>query len=170
MKKITTLSSEKILTIIINNKMLSEKFENYIYDVEMEHIRDKLNLFTNIEYSLGAYGHDNHLTVKNSIDFVAGVGKSICYYGCSDKLQKLYDKCCSLELTNLFDYNVNKLCELYYNEEICPTIKMIENIGYGLYDKTITQEMFEYLDNFVESYMDNVFINDENKPIMITEL
>jgi hypothetical protein len=169
MKKLTSLTNEQVLELVLASDKLKEKFESYIIDVEFDYLEEKIRCFPQgtIRYSYGVYNNDNYLRIieNKEIDFLYGVEKSINDYGGTEKLTTLLKQCEKLRGTNLFNYHIRKLCGMFFQEEIMDTIKHLEDLSYKIYLQDSKNEfLIDWIDAFCESgLIDGVYVNNENK-------
>ena len=83
MKKLASLSNKEILEFVLSSKVLSSKFDRYIYDCEMEYINEKLECFKqSVEYSLDTYIINSFKIEKpyNWLVSTADTGTALIFY------------------------------------------------------------------------------------------
>jgi hypothetical protein len=164
MKKFNELSREEFCNIVKNSKELCEKLYECISDIEMNFIGEKLSTIDKglRNWSVGSC-NNNYLLVGDASAFLDGVKDSIEFYGGSDKLMKAVNHCTKLEDTNLFEFQVKNLSEIYLKEELQPICDYIDDCydethGYGEFGKLIG----DYLDTFLD-YVGEYLYDEENK-------
>ena len=166
MKKLLSFPQEYILNKIFNSKELSEKFDNYISDVAMDYVSDKLACFSHnaVDYSIGVY-NSNYFRVKDAGEFLIGVFKSIRNFGSSEELEKLCNLCEKLQErgSNLYEYHVCKLAEMYFEQELEQDVKYAEGLSFAIYQKDETnKDLLFQLENF-EWELDNIYVDSQDK-------
>lgn len=170
MKKLYSLSREELMHHIMLSKRLSEKFENYITACEMDWIEQRLALFRKYgnaaDWSIGAYNR-NYLRVKDADAFLYSVEDSIEEFGATSKLMKLAKQCNKLRGSNLFEYQVEKLCNLYFEEELLSITEHIEGCCYDIYCKKETERLFDYLECFADHQIDDIYVNSNNELVRL---
>lgn len=160
--------SKELLSVILSKKKLSEMLYNRIYSSEMDcSLDDKLRCFERgtIEYEIGVYNRNYFRLTSEDYDtcddFLCGVEKSISFYDGTDKLKRLAGQCRKLMQSNLFCSKVKQLCELYYDEEIAPIAKFVEDCSSDIYNKNSeSTNLLDYVDLFSEDYGDAFYIED----------
>ena len=164
MKKFNELSREEFCNIVKNSEELCEELFRHISDAEMYFIGEKLSTIDKglRNWSVGSC-NNNFLLVGDASAFLEGVKDSIESYGGSDKLKKAVNHCTKLENTNLFEFQVKKLSELYLKEELQPICDYIDDCyeethGYGEFGKLIG----DYLDIFLD-YVGEYLYDEGNK-------
>lgn len=166
------MESEQALRIILQSDTLRRKFDEYIMDVEMDYITDKLNCFDRscADWEFGFY-NQNHLRVRNEnySDFLAGIRKSASMYGLSEKLYKLLSQTEKLNGTNLFAYHVEKVCKRFFEEEIEDVREYVEDVSFAMYCKDI-DKFYElgadsYLECFTDWYLDDYYYDEEEQEV-----
>lgn len=166
MKKLVNLDEKTILNFIYSSDDLSRKFADYIAECEMDWMSDKLSAFsrTSADWEVGIYNR-NYLRVKNSFDFLQSVQKSISWYGCTDKLQKLVNQCEKLYYgnSNLFDFHIEKLCEMYYLSEIKEPINYIEKLLYLIHQQEDNIDLYDYIESFADNRLSDIYVTHDNK-------
>lgn len=166
MKKLITLPDKEILSYVMSSKELRSKFEEYVSESEMNWIGEKTDCFRGgaADWSLGAYSY-NYFDVKNYDKFVDGVSESIRCFGGTEQLEKRLNQCKHLWGTNLYEYMVGKLCEMYYEQELKPIIDWIEKVSMHIYNEEANDDLLDYLDCFADCYLDDIYLNDKNQMI-----
>lgn len=163
MLTLNQLSGHDALVAILDSKKLSERFEDWIHTCEMDdYIGDKLREFTPraAEWSVGTYS-PSYISVRDSRLFIDCVQNSISFYGGSNRLEKLAKQCDKLRDSNLFDYMVEKLCEVYFDDEIQPTIDYVEDCGYAIYCKDADDaKLADALDCFLANFGDDYYVEN----------
>lgn len=166
MKKLLSFPQEYILNKIFNSKELSEKFDNYISDVAMDYVSDKLACFSHnaVDYSIGVY-NSNYFRVKDADEFLFGVYKSISSFGSTKKLEQLYNLCEKLKErgSNLYEYHVTKLAQIYFEQELEQDVQYAEDLSFAIYQKDETnKELLFQLENF-EWELDKIYVDSQDK-------
>lgn len=160
--------SKELLSVILSKKKLSEMLYNRISSSEIDfYLDDKLRCFKRgtIDYEIGVYNR-NYFRLTNDdygtcYDFLCGVEDSIASFDGTDKLKRLAGQCRKLINSNLFCSKVKQLCELYYDEEIEPIVKFVEDCSYDIYCKNSeSKNLLDYADLFWEDYGDAFYIED----------
>lgn len=169
MKKLVSLSNKEILNYVMSSKELRENLDEYISRCEMDWVGEKLACFSyrGADWSIGAYNH-NYLRVRDCDEFVASVEKSISYFDCTEQLRKLVKQCKRLWGTNLYDYMVGKLCDMYYEQELKPIVEWMEKCSYYIYNEDANDDLLDYIDCFADSYLDDIYLNDKNEMVRRT--
>lgn len=171
MRKINEFSTRDALHYILSSKVLSRRFDEYIYEGEMDYITDKLSCFPSgsIDYCVGVY-EPSSIKVCNASDFLDGVLKCTGSFGCTEKLNALINQCYALKYKNLFAFMVNKLAKMFFDEEIKPTIDFLEQCSYAIHSKDANDNLLAFVELFVDCHCDNVFIDDNNELIEMVKL
>lgn len=166
MKKLVSLSNKEILTYVLSSSELRDRFDKYIYEGEMDYLSDKTSCFKGraANWQLGTCCH-NYFEVKDCDEFVAGVAESIRCFGGTEKLTKLTKQCERLWGSNLYEHMVDKLCEMYYEQELKPIINWIEQVSMYIYNEEPHEDLFDYVDYFAECCLDDIWINDKGEMI-----
>ena len=165
MKALNTLPDKEILKAIYSSQELSETLREYIQDTEIYWLDEKLNCFkSGIDYSIGFYNH-NYFHVVGYNGFLEGVYKSIRSFGATEKLEKLYYQCEKLRGTNLFDYKINQLAKLYFEEELQSIIKHVEDVTYQIHCKDMNLD-FD-LECFAYNRLEGIYVNDKGELLSI---
>ena len=155
MKKIIELSVEEFRNVVNGSKTLCEKLQSRIEESEMDFIGDKIRCVCDglRDWSVGSC-NANYLHVGDAHEFLAGVQESIGIYGGSDKLTKAVAHCEKLEGTNLFDYSVRQLADLYLEEELQPICDYIFDCFCETSDGNIGEKVGDYLECFHDDVAD----------------
>lgn len=171
MKQFKELSDQESLLYILASKTLSRRFNDYIYECEMDYITEKLACFPSgcMDYCIGLCVR-NYIKVKDASDFLDGVQKCSKNHGCTERLDALIRQCYALKYKNLFAYMVGKLSKVFFDEEIRPTIGFLEQSSYAIHSKDANDSLLDFVELFVDCYCDNVFIDDNNELIEIVRL
>lgn len=129
-------------------------------------VEEKLSCFSfrAVDYSIGIYNR-NYFHVKDHSEFLDCVESSINTFGCTTRLQKLFDQCQKLRYNNLFCYMVERLCEMYFEEEISSEIEFAEKIGYDIYCADDNAEVRDFFELFADAnnQIDDVYIDDDGR-------
>lgn len=171
MKRLNEFTNSEVLSIILANKSLARMFEEYIYEGEMDYIQDKLNCFPRncMDYCISTYDY-NYMKVKDSSAYLDGVQKCVRCFGCTERLDSLMKHCYALKHSNLFDYMVSKLAEVFYQEEIKGTMDYLEECSYAIYCRDTKDYLIDCVECFVDCRCDNAYVNDDNKLIQFVSL
>lgn len=166
MKKLVSLSNKEILNYVMSSKELREKFDKYISDCEMSWIGEKTDCFRGnaANWSLGVFSY-NYFEVNNCDKFVDGVEQSLSCFGGTEQLEKLLKQCKRLWGTNLYEYMVGKLCDMYYEQELKPIIDWLEKASMYIYDEEANNDLLSYLDCFADCCLRDIWINDKNQMV-----
>ena len=160
--------NKELLSIILSKKKLSDLLYNRIYASEIDFfLDDKLRCFKGVEldYEIGVYNR-NYFKLADEeygkcYDFLCGVEESIGSFGSTEKLSRLAKQCRKLVCNNLFCHKVKQLCELYYEEELAPIVKFVEDCNYAIYCKDDKNtQLLDYVDLFWEDYGDEFYMED----------
>lgn len=170
MKKLNSLPHKEILHYVMQSKRLREKLDSYISETEMDWLEEKLHLFWKYgrcaDWSIGPY-NPNYFRVMDASAFLYSVEDSMEHFGCSPKLQSMAEQCRKLRDTNLFAHQVGKLCNLYYEEELHPIVKQIEDCSYDIYCKNETERLMDYVEIFADNYLGDIYINSRNQLVRL---
>lgn len=164
MKKFNELSREEFCNVVKNSEELCEELFRLISDTESDFFEEKLSVINKglSDWSVGSC-NNNFLLVGDAFAFLEGVKDSIESYGSSDKLKKAVNHCTKLENTNLFEFQVKKLSELYLKEELQPICDYID----GCYEETHGYREFgELVGDYLDILLDHVgeyLYDEENK-------
>ena len=166
MKKLMNLSNAEILHYVMGSKRLREKFENYIHESEMEWVSEKLAVFNKYkgalrDWSIGAYNQD-YLRMGDPHAVLYAIEDSRDYFGASDRVEKKIAMCNKLRGTNLFEHHVRHLLDLYYEDELRPITKWIEDCSYDIYIGEESERLLDYVEIFAER-IDDIYVNNEDK-------
>ena len=166
MKKLLSFPKEYILNKVLNSKELSEKFNDCIYDVQMDYVNEKLECFSYyaVDYSIGVY-NPNYFRVKDADEFLIDVFKSIRNFGSSEELEKLCNLCKKLQErgSNLYKHHVYKLAEMYFKQELEQNVKYAEDLSFAIYQKDETnKDLLFQLENF-EWELDKIYVDSQDK-------
>lgn len=171
MKYLNELTTQQVVGLIVNNKTLSEKFYQQIYTSEIDlYLDDKLDCFENgcVCYEIGVY-NPNYFRIKRDdwgchYDFLTGVEKCINYFGSSERVEKLARQCRKLMQSNLFMSKVDKLCEMFYDDELKPIVEFVEECSIALSSKDATDtNLYDYADLFVENFGEDYFVEEDGR-------
>lgn len=168
MKKLASFDDTFILEKIYKSKKLSNWLSDYIEESEMNYIQDILSCFSGCNYLFILYG-TNFIDITNSSEFLHGVEKAIHSFGGTDKIEKLLATANKLKNNNLFDYKVEQVKNAVFEwlNSICEhTEKLIDKI----YSKEIDDDVINYLECFVDNYLNDVYVNNENKLVRLETL
>ena len=168
MKKLASFDDKFILEKIYESKKLSDKFSTYIEECEMDYVHDILSCLSGCDYSFGICT-PNWMNVKDSYDFTISVRKAINTFGGSEKIEKLLATANKLKGNNLFGYKVEQLKDAVFDwiNGICD---YIENVIFKIYRKDIDDDVINYLECFIMNYLDDVYVNNENKLVRLETL
>lgn len=168
MKKLDSFDDEFILKKIYESKKLSDKLSNYIEESEMDYIHEILSCLSGCDYSFGIYT-PNWMDVKNSREFVNGVEKAIRSFGGTNKIEKLLSAANKLRDNNLFDYKVEQLKDAVFDwiNSICD---YTEKVIFKIYRNDIDDDVINYLECFVYNFLDDVYVNSQNKLVRLETL
>lgn len=170
MKKLNSLPYKEILHYVMQSKRLREKFDQHISEQEMSWLEEKLNLFwkygRSADWSIGAY-NQNYFKVKDASAFLYSVEDSMAAFGYSLKLYNMAEQCKKLRDTNLFAHQVEKLCNLYYEEELHPIVKQIEDCSYDIHCMNETERILDYVEIFAEKDLCDIYINSRNQLVRL---
>ena len=164
MKKLLSFQDEYILKQVLNSDELRQKFDDCTINNAWSFIDDKLRCFERgcIDYEISFCSY-NYFKVKNAIEFLIGVRKSIDCFGRTERLEKQCSLCEKLENSNLFNYHINKLCDMYYEEELKSVIDDANDLSYAIYEKDEKNEKLQFqLDNFKWA-IDNIYVNNAGR-------
>lgn len=166
MKKFTDLDYDTQKSIISSDKNLMEKLDRYIQDVEIDYVGDKLRCFErgSVEYNVW-YWEPSYMKVLDANLFIDGVEKSGNDYGLSEKCERLLNQCKKLQDTNLLGYMVNKLCDLYFKEEIKAMLDWVVDCSMELDRGNTGEKSEDYLDGFIDNCMYD-YLWDEEEEIL----
>lgn len=171
MKYLNELTTEQAVELIVNNQTLADKFYQRIYESEFDlYLDDKLDCFENgcIEYEIGVYC-PCHFRIKRDdwgchYDFLTGVEKCIRCFCSSERVEKLARQCRKLIHSNLFMCKVQKLCEMFYEDEIKPIVEFVEECSMAIHSKDTTDtNLYDYVDLFVENYGEDYFVEEDGR-------
>lgn len=165
MKYLNEMQGNEALAVILSTKTLSEKLSKRIYESEIEfYLGDKLRCFRDgcAEYSIGVYNTNYFCVSENSQHgFLDGVEESIRCFDSSERVKAKAKKCRKLEGSNLFKHEVDELCRLYYEDELAPIVKFVEDCSYDIYSKDAdSKNLLDYVDLFIEDYGDKYYVED----------
>ena len=168
MKKIANFDDKFILEKIYESKKLSDNFAMYIEECEMDYIHDILSCFSGCHYSFILYGA-NFLEVTDSSNFLHGVEKAIRSFGGTNQMEKLLFTANKLKGNNLFNYKVEELKDVVFDwiNGICD---YTEKVIYKMYKKEIDNDVINYLECFVMNFLDDVYVNSQNKLVRLETL
>ncbi len=161
MKKIIDLDLQSFGQIVSKNEELKDRFEQYIYECEIEdYVGNKIACFENrcVNYEYGVYC-DCYLNVSKGdgirsfeddhiFDTLEGMKKSASIYGCSDRLQKMLNHTDKLQYSNLFDWYVKKCLEIFFQEEVMESVNWVEDMNYKLYCGVMPDDLESHLECF----------------------
>lgn len=169
MKKLVSLSDKEILNYVMSSDELRRKFDEYISEGEMNWIGEKTDCFRGgaADWSLGVYSY-NYFEVKDCDKFVDGVEQSVSCFGGTEQIEKLIKQCKRLWGTNLYEYMVGKLCDMYYEQELKPIIDWLEKVSGYIYNKEANEDLLDYIDCFADSYLDDIYLNNKNEMVRRT--
>lgn len=164
MKKLLSFQDEYILKKVLNSDELRQKFDDCISDNALSYIDEKLSCFKGecIEYEIGFCCY-NYLKVKNAIEFLIGVRKSIDYFGSTERLEKQCSLCEKLENSNLFNYHIKKLCDMYYEEELKPEIDYASELSYAIYNKDEKNKELQFQLEIFEWALDGIYVDNQDR-------
>lgn len=170
MKKLMNLSNAEILHYVMGSERLREKFDNYIYESEMEWVSEKLSVFNKYkgalrDYSIGAYCQD-YLCMGDPYAVLYAIEDSRDYFGASERVMKKIAMCDKLRGTNLFEHHVRHLLDLYYEDELRPIIKNIEDCSYDIYRGVESIFLLDYVEMFI-GYIDDIYINSDGELVRL---
>ena len=162
MKKFSELTYEQFEEIVNRSKKLRDELDNYIQDTEMYWLEEKLNCVNDSleKWSVGFF-NQNFIRVRDYESFVDGVEESVKCYGSSERLEKKLQQCKKLRGTNLFEYESEKLKELYFKEELQVICDYTEDACYELYCGKVGEKCRSYLEPFFDNYVDCLFDEEE---------
>lgn len=168
MKKLASFDDNFILEKIYESKKLSDDFSRYIEDCEMDYIHDILSCISGCDYSFGIYT-PNWMDVNNSYEFVSGIIKAMHSFGGTNQIEKLLSTVNKLKGNNLFDYKVEQLKNAVFDwiNGICD---YTEDVLFKIYKKEIDDDVINYLECFVMNFLDDVYVNNENKLVRLETL
>lgn len=166
MKKLAKLSNAEILHYVMGSKRLREKFYRYISDTEMYWIGEKLDAFRtcrgSADWSIGPYSQ-NYLCVKDHRAFLYAVEEIIKSFSASDAVLRKVAMCNKLRGTNLFEYHVEKLCELFYEDDLKPVVEFMEKCSYDIHCLNESDDLLHYIECFAETFLGDIYINSNNE-------
>ena len=164
MKKITELGNDEIISVIESSKELMQELDEYILRCELDYVCEKLYCIEKSlsDYSIGYY-KPNYIVIGDYYEFLEGVEESIKSFGGTERLESMIKMCNGLKHTNLFEYWCKRLCDLFMKEEIKPILDYAEDCSYKIYLGHIDENVADYLDCFVDCYMEGYIYDDENK-------
>lgn len=168
MKKLASFDDKFILEKIYESKKLSDDFSRYIEDCEMDYIHDILSCFSGCDYSFNLYSA-NFLEVTNPNEFLISVEKMISVFGGTNEMEKLFETTKELRYTNLFNYKVEQLGDAVF-DRINSICDYTANLIYKMYKKEIDDDVINYLECFVMNFLDDVYVNNENKLVRLETL
>ena len=59
---------------------------------------------------------------------------------------------------------VQKLCELFYEDEIKPIVEFVEECSMAIHSKDTTDtNLYDYVDLFVENYGEDYFVEEDGR-------
>ncbi|MDD5862613.1 MAG: hypothetical protein PUD15_08705 [Prevotella sp.] len=133
--------------MVDGSKKLCDILDGIIQDSEMDYINDKLMCFCDgaVAYSI-AFFERSWMMVRDADLFVEGVRNSCDNYGLSEKSENLLKYTEKLKGTNLFNSYANKLCNLYFKEEIKTTLDWVEGCSKELYAETVGEKSSQYIE------------------------
>ena len=168
MKKLASFDDEFILEKIYESEKLSDKFSNYIEECDMDYVHDILSCMGGCDYSFGICT-PNWMDVNDSREFVNGIEKMVHSFGGTNKIEKLLATVNKLKHNNLFGYKVEQLKDAVFDwiNGICD---YTENVVFKIYRKDIDDDVINYLECFVDNYLDDVYVNNENKLVRLETL
>lgn len=155
MKRFSELTTDEFKAIVEGSKSLGEKLYERIHDSEMMVLEEKIELLRKgmDKWSVGVC-EPCFFRVSDHGWFLEGVLDSIHNFGCSERLEKLVKQCEKLSETNLFNYYVENLADLYLKEEIMPYIDYLSDCSYEIYCKKIGKNCSDYINLFQEDLCD----------------
>lgn len=171
MKFLNELTTSQVVSIVLGNKTLAEKFYDRIYESEMDmYLNEKLDCFENgcVNYEIGVYC-PCHFSIKRDdwgchYDFLVGVENCIKNFCSSERVERLARQCRKLTQSNLFMSKVKKLCELFYEDEIKPIVEFVEECSYSIHNQDVTDtNLYDYIDLFVENYGEDYYVEDDGR-------
>lgn len=164
MKKLLSFQKDYILKKVLNSNELRQKFDNCIVNNAYSYIEEKLRCFNAgcIDYEVGFCCY-NYLKVKNAIEFVIGVRKSINYFGGTERLEKQCSLCEKLKNSNLFNYHIKKLCDMYYEEELKAEIDYASELSYAIYNKDEKNKELQFQLESFEWELDKIYVDSQDK-------
>lgn len=171
MKRFQELNTREALNYILASKTLSNRFDEYIYNTEMDYIGDKLSCFSRsgADWCISTC-EPSYFRVRNARECLDGIQKSISSYGATEKLTRLANTCAKLEGSNLFEHFVKRVASLYYKQEIESLTEWIAHCGHLIYCQEAHEDLVDYVECFLYCQCDNVFINENNELIEIVQL
>lgn len=173
MKNFSELSTCEQFEVIASIKKLSEQFKNRVIESEIDfYIMEKINALECVDYSIGICNR-NYLEIKGRFgevekddakSFLYSLQKVVKSYGCSIRCEKQIAKCEKLIESHLFVYECKRLCDMYFEDDIQPTIDYCEDLSYALYCKKYDKEFADTFDWWIEcKEIDGTIFYDEEE-------
>lgn len=173
MENLSKISLEEFAQIVLKNKDLKQRFEDYVYGCEIEdYLGDKTACFErgclDYEYGTCCYSYMQvrkrygYVDYSDAVQALIGVQKSIKKFGSSPELEKMAEHCDKLNGTNLFIYYVEKLVEKYFKEEFVSILDWVEDMDYKLYCGEMPDDLEPHLEIFQEHFDGYLYDRENN--------
>ena len=177
MKSLKSLSDREILERILKSNELRRVYEDYIYSSEVGYIEDILSCFDStrcVDYQLGINCY-RYLRIRGGMhyDFMKGMFACCNQFGLASNVEKKLIQCDKLYHlgSNLFEYEVQRMCEMFFECMIDITYKFLEDIGYEIYRGDVTEPLLGFLDCFIyNGFIDGIYINEDDELVAIKKL
>lgn len=167
MKSLKSQSYDIILNKIYESNTLTERLKEYVEMSEMDYVDDILRCFKGCNYEFGLYNH-NWIKVYNYNDFLDGILTAIYNFGFTEKIEKLVHKAEKLKDSNLFAYTIHQVIAAIV-EYLNDILKYVEDILYKIYNKEISEDLFNYF-QFIDDIIDGIYIDDNGNLLCIQKL
>lgn len=170
MRRLSTLSAKEQLSAVYNCKKLKNQLNERVYENTFFWIDEKLNHFNTraASWSVGICNRDEHFSVRDHSEFLDCVQASINDFSASDRVLRKADQCEKLRGSNLFEYHVEQLCNMFYKDEIKSEVDFCEDMQYKVYcedeDDFLLEEATIMLDGM------DVFVNDDGEIFSVDRL
>lgn len=171
MKKLVDLELKDILAFVLNSKKLSEKLGNYITDMCYGSIAKKISKSKSLNYSYVVFG-TSYVSIGDYRLFLDDMKSYVKQYSCSESFEKLLKQTNDLfnSKSNLANHFMDKLCAKFYEEEIKPELDYAESMIESVWNKRFTNsDLINYMEFFTNE-IENVYLDDEEKPFEINYL
>lgn len=173
MKNFKELSAKEKFEIVSSIKCLELRAEEYIFDCEVNgDIMDKVNGLKSVDYSIG--DSRSYLKIKeyygetyreDAEDFFVSLLNVVKMFGASERCEKQMKKCDKLYdcRSNLFTYEAKKLCQMYFEDDIEPTLEYVENFTFDMMGGDYKDDYETTLEIFLEPYEDDIVWDEDSE-------
>lgn len=159
-KEFSELTTAEQFEVVCSIKPLKENLGSYVFESEInDYVMDKIHGLRNVDYCIATYEPsflhlDSYATDYDRYDFLVSLSETVKHFGCSDRIESQITKCFKLAKcnSNLFAYEIDRLCEMYFEDDIKPSIDYVVDCSYAIY----CGKYNENLDSVWECWLDNM--------------